>query len=143
MANQAKSTESGSMLRKISSPIFLLTGVAIGLGAFGHDSNAIKIANAFAGSPDLDAKTVSIVLAVWHFCSGCMLVFGALCVRTWWRARDGRADFLTTDLIAVLYVLSGALTIGYTGLAFFWVFVGLGLSLLISSLALRPRRVPT
>jgi len=143
MANQAKSKESGSMLRQIASPIFLLTGVVIGLGAFGHDSNATKIAIAFARSPDLDAKTVSIVLAVWHFCSGCMLVFGALCIRTWWRAREGRADFLTTDLIGILYLVSGALTIGYTGLAFFWVFVGLGLALLISSLALRSRRVPT
>jgi len=131
------------MLRQIASPIFLLTGVVIGLGAFGHDSNATKIAIAFARSPDLDAKTVSIVLAVWHFCSGCMLVFGALCIRTWWRAREGRADFLTTDLIGILYLVSGALTIGYTGLAFFWVFVGLGLALLISSLALRSRRVPT
>ena len=130
------------MLRRIASSIFLLTGIAIGLGAFGHDSNAAMLAIAFAKSPALDANTVSIVLAVWHFCSGCMLVFGALCVRTWWRARDGRADFVTTDLIGTFYVVSGALTVGYTGLPFFWLFVALGLALLVSSLALRSRRAP-
>jgi len=130
------------MLRRIASGIFLLTGIAIGLGAFGHDSNAARLAIAFAKVSDLDAQTVSIVLAVWHFCSGCMLVFGAICIRIWWRARQGRADFAPADLIAVLYVASGALTVAYTGMRFFWVFVVLGITLFVSSLPLRARPAP-
>lgn len=129
------------MLRRIASSLFLLTGIAIGLGAFGHDSNAVKLAIVFAKSADLDAQTVSIVLAVWHFCSGCMLVFGAICIRTWWRARQGRADFASTDMISVLYIASGALTVGYTGLRFFALFVLLGMTLLAASLPLRSRTV--
>lgn len=129
------------MLHRIASAIFLLTGIAIGLGAFGHDSNAAKLAIAFAKSPDIDAQTVSIVLAVWHFCSGCMLVFGAICIRTWWRARQGRADFAPADLIAILYVASGALTFACTGMRFFGIFVLLGIALFCSSLPLRARAV--
>jgi hypothetical protein len=65
--------------RKIFSWIFLLTGIVIGLGAFGHDSNTRHLTDEFAKFPALDGRLVAIVFAVWHFCSGCMLVFGAIC----------------------------------------------------------------
>jgi hypothetical protein len=126
------------MVRKIFSIVFLLTGIVIGLGAFGHDSNARHLTDEFAKFPALDANVVAVVLAVWHFCSGCMLVFGAICVWTWWRIRKGARDiFFAPILVGVFYVASGAATVIYTGKPFFWVFVVLGGLLLTSSLVLR------
>jgi len=80
------------MARKIASILFLLTSVVIALGAFGHDSNAGRLAEEFAKSPALDAGTVSVVIAVWHFCSGCMFVLGTICAWSWWRIRAGARD---------------------------------------------------
>jgi len=129
------------MLPRIASWVFLATGVIIGLGAFGHDSNATKLAVEFAKFPAFDAKTQSVVMAVWHFCSGCMLTFGLVCVWTWWRARrDPSPGFFATDVIGVFYAAAGLLTVWFTGIAFFWLFFGLGAALLVSSLPLRVGR---
>lgn len=126
------------MQRKIFSWVFLLTGILIGIGAFGHDSNTRHLAEELAKFPALDAHVVAIVLAVWHFCSGCMLVFGAICVWTWWRVRKGQRGVLFAPiLIGIFYVGSGLATVFYTGRPFFWVFVVLGGLLLASSLVLR------
>lgn len=126
------------MVRKIASIVLLLTGVVIALGAFGHDSNARHLAEEFAKVPALDAGVVLIINAVWHFCSGCMLVLGAICVWSWWRIRGGARDaYFAPMLVGVFYVISGAATVAYTGKAFFWLFVVLGGLLLASSLMLR------
>jgi hypothetical protein len=126
------------MIRKIFSTVFLLTSIVIGLGAFGHDSNARHLTEEFAKFPALDAHVIAITLAVWHFCSACMFVFGAICVWTWWRIRkDERGVFVAPILIGLFYVFSGLATVLYTGRPFFWVFVVLGGLLLVSSLALR------
>ena len=126
------------MARKIASIVFLLTSIAIGLGAFGHDSNARRIAAEFAKAPALDAGTVSVVLAVWHFCSGCMFVLGAICIWNWWRMRAGARDaYFAPSLIGVFYVITGAATVAYTGKSFFWLFVVLGGLLLATTFALR------
>jgi len=125
------------MARKIASIVFLLTSIVIALGAFGHDSNARRLAEEFAKAPALDAGTVSIVIAVWHFCSGCMFVLGAICVWNWWRIRAGAHAYFAPSLIGVFYVITGAATVAYTGKPFFWLFVVLGALLLGSTLALR------
>jgi hypothetical protein len=126
------------MARKIASIVFLLTSIVIGLGAFGHDSNAGRLAEEFAKAPALDAGTVSVVLAVWHFCSGCMFVLGAICVWNWWRMRRGARDaYFAPSLVAVFYVITGAATVAYTGKPFFWLFVVLGGLLLASTWMLR------
>lgn len=126
------------MARKIASLVFLFTSVVIALGAFGHDSNARHLSEEFAKAPELDANVVLIVNAVWHFCSGCMFVLGAICVRDWWRIRGGARDaYFAPSLIGVFYVISGVATVAYTGKAFFWLFVVLGALLLASTLALR------
>jgi hypothetical protein len=130
------------MLHRIASWIFLLTGIVIALGAFGHDANAAKLADEFAKFPAFDAKTRLVVMAVWHLCSGCMLVFGAICTWVWWRARkDGHAPFVVTDLIAAFYAVVGVATVWYTRLPFFWLFAGLGGTLFIASLPLRRPRI--
>ena len=126
------------MARKIASIVFLLTSIVIALGAFGHDSNAARIAGEFAKAPSLDAGTISVVLAVWHFCSGCMFVLGAICIWSWWCMRRGARDaHFAPLLVGVFYVITGAATVAYTGKPFFWLFVALGALLLASTLALR------
>ena len=125
------------MARKIASIVFLLTSIVIALGAFGHDSNAGRLAEEFAKAPALDAGTVSVVLAVWHFCSGCMFVLGAICVWNWCRIRAGVRAYFAPSLIGVFYVITGAATVAYTGKPFFWLFVALGALLLGSTLILR------
>jgi hypothetical protein len=126
------------MARKIASIVFLLTSLVIALGAFGHDSNAARIAAEFAKAPALDAGTVSVVIAVWHFCSGCMFVLGAICAWEWWRIRGGARDaYVAPLLIGVFYAVTGIATVAYTGKPFFWLFVVLGGLLLSSSLVLR------
>jgi len=125
------------MTRKIASIVFLLTSIVIALGAFGHDSNAGRLAEEFSKAPALDAGTVSVVLAVWHFCSGCMFVLGAICVWNWWCIRAGARAYFAPSLIGVFYVITGAATVAYTGKPFFWLFVVLGALLLGSTLALR------
>ena len=123
------------MTRKIASIVFLLTSIAIALGAFGHDSNTRRLAEEFAKAPAFDSATVSIVIAVWHFCSGCMLVLGAICAWSWWRMRAGARDaWFGPLLVGVFYVVAGAATVAYTGRPFFWLFVVLG-GLLLASLS--------
>jgi len=48
------------MQGKIFSWIFLLTGILIGLGAFGHDSNSKNLIEELAKCPALDSGTAGI-----------------------------------------------------------------------------------
>ena len=125
------------MTRTIFSILFLLDGLLIALGAFGHGSNWPHMLEQFgAASPD----TLLVTAAVWYFASGCMIVFGLAIARTWWRARGGNADFFFSDTIAVFYVAVGIVSVMYTHKPFFWVFTALGAGLLIFSFPLRARR---
>ena len=125
------------MLCKASSVLFLLTALVIALGAFGHDSHAARLAVELGKQP-LDAHDVTVIILVWHFVSGCMIVLGALCVWAWWRARHGeRGAFFVSDLIGLFYIVTGVLSVWYTGIAFFWLFFALGALLVITSLPLR------
>ena len=121
------------MTRKIASIVFFLTALVIGLGAFGHDSNVRRLAGEFAKFPGLDPGLMLIVFAVWHFCSGCMLVFGAICLWSWWRLRAGvRAALFAPAAIGVFYFAAGIASVAYTGRPFFWLFTVLGTLLLVS-----------
>lgn len=125
------------MLRKIGSVVFLLTAVVIALGALGHDSHAARLAVELGKQP-LNPHDVKVIILVWHFVSGCMVVFGALCGWVWWRARRGEPSaFFASDLIGLFYIVTGLLAVWYTGIAFFWVFFALGALLIITSLPLR------
>ena len=120
------------MQRKIFSWIFLVAGIVIGLGAFGHDSNVRHLSAEFAKAPLLDARVVAITTSVWHFCSGCMLAFGAICVWTWWQIRQGaRNVFGAPIFIGVLYLVTGVASVLATGEKFFLLFVVLGALLLL------------
>jgi len=125
------------MLRKFASVLFLLTALVIAFGAFGHDSHAARLAIELGKQP-LDAHDVKVIILVWHFASGCMIVFGMLCVWTWWQARRGeRGAFFVSDLIGLFYIVTGLLSVWYSGSAFFWLFFALGALLIVTSLPLR------
>ena len=126
------------MTRKIASIVYLLTGVLIGLGAFGHGSQARQLAEVLGRSPAFDPGMAAVLLAVWYFVSGCMLVFGAVVIATWWRARkDRRAWFFASDAIGVFYVVVGVASVVGTGKPVFWVFTLFGALLLVASIPLR------
>ena len=126
------------MTRRIFSIVYLLTGLAIGLGAFGHGLGGIRPVEAALATVTLDARVTSILYVVWYFVSGCMLVFAAIIAWTWLRWRKGQSNvFFASDAIGVFYVISGAASVFYSGVAFFWTFVVLGAVLLISSFGLR------
>jgi hypothetical protein len=130
-------TETGSMVRKIASAIFLLDTLVIGLGAFGHGLQVRHVHAAidhFPIEPDLH----SMLYVVWYFVSGCMLAFGATLIWVWQGLRlgDPRRLFVAV-LIGVLYVAIGAFGLVYRhGDPFMGFFVVLGVVLLASAYVL-------
>ena len=72
------------MLRTISLYVFLIVGVVIGLGAFGHGYSVHKVHEAIDQFP-IDRAMSQTLYIVWYFVSGAMLVFGATIVWTWLR----------------------------------------------------------
>jgi len=94
------------MVRKLASAVFLLVGIAIALGAYGHG---------FVGRLAVDAELAKVQIAppifkmlyvVWYFLSGCMLVFGATIILAWLKLRRGETALVPiVCLIGALYDL--------------------------------------
>ena len=125
-------------MRKLASGIYFLTATLIGLGAFGHGSHAAHLAELLAKSPAIEPPLASVLIVVWYFVSGCMLVFAAIAIHTWWRARSGeRGMYFASDVIGVFYAIVGAATVAYTRQPFFLVFLALGILLIASSWVMR------
>lgn len=126
------------MIAQVFSWIFLFDGILIGLGAFGHARQALKIhaaLDALSVAPNVD----SILYFVWYFASGCMLLFGIVVVWTWFRLRAGETGLLpVAALIGALYVATGIGGALYRHVdALMLVFFVLGALLLLSCWALR------
>jgi hypothetical protein len=126
------------MLQKVFSPLLLIAATVIGLGAFGHGSAIVQVHAALAPFP-IDPHMGGVLDIVWLFLSGCMLAFGIAIFWGWFRYRQGDPKpFFVTDLIGILYVLTG---IGgkwrLPADPFFWMFFVLGVVLLISTVVLR------
>jgi hypothetical protein len=124
------------MLRKFASVLLALTGLLIGLGAFGHSFMGRKALDAGLASLPLDAHTDKLIHLVWYFCGGCMLVFGVLVVWSAWKTMRGERDGLfASSLIGIFYLLTGVISLAYMHEPFWGVFVVLGgLSLVLSGL---------
>jgi hypothetical protein len=128
------------MLKKVASLIFLLDGLVIGLGGFGHGLQVRHLHAAIDQFP-IDSDMHSMIYVVWYFVSGCMLAFGVTLIWAWrlLRTGDGRPLFVAI-LIGVLYVGIGAFGLVYrAGDPFMGFFVALGSLLLLSAYTLAPR----
>ncbi|MGH8414448.1 MAG: hypothetical protein ACRESX_06945 [Gammaproteobacteria bacterium] len=126
------------MARKLFSVLLGLTGLLIGLGAFGHSFMGRKALDAGLARVALDAHTDKLVYLVWYFCGGCMLVFGLLVITSAWQAwRGDNRELSVSSLIGIFYVLTGILALAYMREPFWSVFVILGGLSLIFSIALR------
>jgi hypothetical protein len=126
------------MLRRIASYAFLIVGIVIGLGAFGHGHAVRNVHAAIDGFP-IDRDVSTMLYVVWYFVSGCMLTFGAIIVWTWLRLRAGEpAPMFAVYVIGTLYAAIGIGGMIYRdGDPFMGFFVVLGGVLLASSFALK------
>lgn len=115
------------MLRKFASTLLALTGLLIGLGAFGHSFIGRKALDAGLASLPIDAHTDKLIYLVWYFCGGCMLVFGVLVMRGAWKAMRGeRGALFAPCAIGVFYLAVGVMALSYMHEPFWGVFVVLG-----------------
>ncbi|HET7922898.1 MAG TPA: hypothetical protein VFM15_09110 [Gammaproteobacteria bacterium] len=126
------------MLRKLNASLLALTGLLIGLGAFGHSFMGRKALDAGLARVALDPHTDKLIYLVWYFCGGCMLVFGLLVIASAWRAWHGENRLLpVSGLIGLFYLVTGVLSLAYMHEPFWSVFVVLGGLAFLFSLALR------
>jgi O-antigen/teichoic acid export membrane protein len=125
------------MARQISSFIFLLVGIVVGLGSLGHTLAASQVHAAIDQFP-MDPSLQSMIYVVWYMLSGCMLLFGIAIVWVWvcQRRGDTRPLFVAV-LIGILYFVAGVAGIIYRhGDPFMSLFIVLGGLLLICSYVL-------
>ncbi|MGH8379196.1 MAG: hypothetical protein ACRER7_09570 [Gammaproteobacteria bacterium] len=126
------------MARKLLSVLLGLTGLLIGLGAFGHSFMGRKALDAGLARVALDVHTDKLIYLVWYFCGGCMLVFGLITIWAAWKAWCGVNHLLPVSvLIGIFYLLTGILALVHMREPFWSVFVILGGLTLIFSLLLR------
>jgi amino acid transporter len=126
-------------MRKLVSSVLLLIGIAIALGGFGHSLGAggrrVEAALVAHAVPDEISK---LVLVVWHFAGGGMVVLGILVIRHWLQVRKGaRAPAFVPLLIAIFYLCFGGCALAYSKGPFFAVFIVLGGLLLACTLLLK------
>lgn len=125
------------MIRKIISSALALTGLLMGLGAFGHSFMGRRALDVGLARAALDAHTEKLIYLVWYFTGGCMLVFGLLVIAGAWRAwRGERRGLSAVGLIGLFYLLTGVLSLSYMKEPFWSVFVVLGALALVCSLTL-------
>jgi len=124
-------------MRRLASAVFLATSIVIGLGAFGHGSNVGGVEAELAKFPALNRDTAHVLIAVWYFVSGAMVLSSLTCLWAWRAMRRGdRSAAFLAALIGTFNVVTGVATVSYTGIAFFWTFVILGALLLASTAVL-------
>lgn len=123
------------MFRKFAAALLVLTGLLIGLGAFGHSFMGRKALDAGLASLPIDAHTDKLIYLVWYFCGGCMLVFGLIVIWAAWKAiRGKRGALFASGLVGIFYLLTGLISLAYMREPFWGVFVVLGgLALVLSS----------
>lgn len=115
------------MSREIASSALALTGLLIGLGAFGHSFIGRRSLDVGLAQVALDTHTEKLIYLVWYFCGGCMLVFGLVVIGSAWRAWRGAQDgLLASGSIGMFDLLTGALSLAHMKEAFWATFVVLG-----------------
>lgn len=126
------------MLRSISWYVFLIVGIIVGLGAFGHGYSAVRVHEAIDRFP-IAPPIYQTLFVVWYFVSGAMLAFGAMIVWISFRLKVGDASALfLAYMIGVLYFVFGVCALIYRHGDPFWaLFVVLGVLLVGSAVNLR------
>jgi hypothetical protein len=129
------------MLRKLSWYVFLIVGIVIGLGAFGHGHAATKVHEAIDEFP-IAQPIYQTIFVVWYMTSGVMLAFGAMIVWIALRLKAGDASSLfIAYVIGVLYFIFGIAALIYRHGDPFWVlFIVLGALLVGTSMVLGTNR---
>lgn len=124
------------MGRRFASGLFLLVGLSIGLGAFGHGDQWLRhVSQALGG---VAPRVFTLLELIWFWVSGTMLAFGVLLVWCWWRLRRGdRAALFVAWTVSAFYLMGGAAGMFLLG-PFFAVFMVQ--ALLLSSAAWMLRR---
>lgn len=126
------------MLRNVSWYVFLIVGIIIGLGAFGHGHSVVRVHEAIDQFP-IARPIYQTLFVVWYFVSGAMLGFGAMIIWISFRLKAGDASALFIAIvIGVLYLVFGVCALIYRRGDPFWIlFVVLGVLLVGSSVNLR------
>jgi hypothetical protein len=125
------------MLRKLSWYVFLIVGIVIGLGAFGHGYSAVKVHEAIDQFP-IAQPIYEALFVVWYMTSGVMLAFGTMIVWISLRLKAGDVSSLfVAYVIGVLYFVFGIAALVYRHGDPFWVlFIVLGALLVGTSMVL-------
>lgn len=112
---------SAHMKSKLSSLLFMLTAISIGLGAFGHGSQWSKhVLPALTG---VQPEMRNLLALIWYWVSGTMLVFSILLVWIWWRIGRGDRNLLFVPwTIGAFYLIEGSYASIYLG-PFFLLFI--------------------
>lgn len=125
-------------MRRIASVVLLVVGVLIALGAYGHGFvGRLNIDMELAKFP-IGTNVYTMLYVVWYFVSGCMLLFGAAVIWSWFQLRRGRRHVLfITYLVGALYIAVGAGGMIYrNGDRFMSTFIILGLLVVLASAVL-------
>jgi hypothetical protein len=123
------------MTRQLASALFLLTGITVGLGAFGHGHQwSALVLPALHG---VDPQIVAVLKLVWFWVSGAMFTFGVLLVWAWSRLRRGKTQSAVLPaVIGVFYCAEGLYGGLYLG-KFFLLFVVQAVLLWVTAWLLR------
>jgi hypothetical protein len=126
------------MINNFFSYVFLIDGIIIALGAFGHGHAVNKVHAALDKFP-VDPNVGTMLYVVWYFVSGCMFLFGLTIIWIWLRLRAGDSNLLfVAFLIAALYLAAGIGGMIYRhGDTFMALFILEGALLMLSSFVLR------
>jgi hypothetical protein len=126
------------MVTRISSAVFLVVSILIGLGAFGHGSSVRRVHAAIDQFP-IEKSISETLYVVWYAASVNMILFGVILVWIWTRVRAGDSStLLVAELIAISYVITAVFGLVLRhGDRFWYLFLVLGGLLLISSIVLR------
>jgi hypothetical protein len=128
----------GPVKRQVYSVIYWIAGLVIALGAFGHGIGGARNVRAAFAASTLDPHVESIIWVVWYWVSGTMLLFGALALWAWFAARRGSREVLVVPIvIALFYMITGAVTTAIERDAFWLLFLFEGVLLLVSTVGLK------
>jgi hypothetical protein len=128
-------------MQKLASSILLIVGIAMALGGFGHSLGGVGQVKAALIAHAVPHDISQLVLIVWHFAGGSMIVLGVLVIRFWFqRRRRMSVPVFAPLLIAIFYLAFGGWALAYSNKRFFLVFVVLGAVLLACTLLLGTTR---